>query len=227
MFNDKRDPNYTEKRAHYKEMLDLTAKLLTKQRRRVIAGIEKIERKAIDTEFWNVETEEMWTTIQEILIAMAYVSAQTTVETVGIGVDLGLVAESALDWAQGYSFELIKGINATTQRAVSKAVQQFIETPGMQQKDLIGMLDPLFGPARAQSIAVTEVTRAYAEGAGIAKTEIERLSGLQMTHIWNTNNDALVCGICEPLNQTKQGAAWWEFPPAHPNCRCWITQEIA
>ena len=89
------------------------------------------------------------------------------------------------------------------------------------------MLDPLFGPSRAKSIAVTEVTRAYAEGANIAKEQIERMSGLQMVHIWNTNNDSLVCEICAPLNRKKQGDGWWEFPPAHPNCRCWTTQEIA
>ena len=227
MFNDKSDPNYTGKRAHYKEMLSLTAKMLTKQRRRVIAEIEQIERKALDPEFWMDETDDMASVLQAIFVAMAYEAAQTTVEAVGIGVDLGMTAEAAIAWAESYSFELIGGINATTQRAVSKAVQGFIETPGMTQGELIGMLDPLFGPSRATSISVTEVTRAYAEGAGIAKEQIERMSGLEMVHVWNTNNDALVCEICAPRNQKKQGDGWWEFPPAHPNCRCWLTQEIA
>ena len=107
MFNDKRDPNYTEKRAHYKEMLALTAKMLTKQRRRVIAEIEKIERKAFGAEFWVDETDDMASILQAIFVAMAYQSAQTTVEVVGIGVDLGMTAEAALTWAESYSFELI------------------------------------------------------------------------------------------------------------------------
>jgi hypothetical protein len=60
---------------------------------------------------------------------------------------------------------------------------------------LIERLVPLFGEKRAELIAVTEVTRAFAEGNMVAWRE----SGVIQKRRWNTANDELVCPICGPL----------------------------
>ena len=52
--------------------------------------------------------------------------------------------------------------------------------------------------------------------------------GIEMIEVWNTNNDELVCDICEPLNQKEKGDGWDESdgPPAHVRCRCWTNHEL-
>jgi ribosomal protein S2 len=86
-------------------------------------------------------------------------------------------------------------------------------------------LSSLFGPVRAEIIAITEVTRAAVEGERAMVAEVAK-QGIQMVAVWNTNNDEIVCPICAPLNQKKQGEAWTFPPPAHPRCRCWLNHDF-
>ena len=48
---------------------------------------------------------------------------------------------------------------------------------------------------------------------------------------WNTGVDELVCPICGPLHNVIVGLdetfpGGFRVPPAHPNCRCWITPVV-
>ena len=94
--------------------------------------------------------------------------------------------------------------------------------------DLTAAVADIFGEARAQRIAVTEVTRAYVEGSRIAADEVIE-QGIKMIEIWHTDNDDLVCELCGPLDGEPVGIAWDRGmgPPLHPNCRCWTTFEVA
>jgi hypothetical protein len=78
-------------------------------------------------------------------------------------------------------------------------------------------------------IAVTEVTRSYAEGNQIAWKE----SGVVEGKEWNTANDEIVarCPICWPLHGVvipigEEFDGGFDGPPAHPRCRCWITPVV-
>jgi SPP1 gp7 family putative phage head morphogenesis protein len=77
-------------------------------------------------------------------------------------------------------------------------------------------------------IAVTEITRAYAEGQRLAGEALrQEWPDARVTKTWFTNNDDRVCEICAPLDG-KTVALDDEFgmdiqqPPAHVRCRCWI-----
>jgi SPP1 gp7 family putative phage head morphogenesis protein len=90
--------------------------------------------------------------------------------------------------------------------------------------DLIG------DPARAETIARTEVQRASNQGqieAWDQATDEGLLTGTE-TKEWIVTPDDRLCPICEPLdgqNVPMDGTfdadgAQVDGPPAHPNCRC-------
>lgn len=222
-----RDDLYLTKVDAYKKLLDRVVDVLIEHRQRVLKELRK-ERKTIDTQFWIVE-EGDWLIALGIIELMAVESATISIGGVGVEVTGDLVAEAAHRWAGEHAGKLVKGIVETTRKKVAAATQTFIDTPGMTQGQLIELvdIDSLFGYSRAKNIAMTEVTNAYMQGAEIAKEQIERMSGLQMVHIWNTNNDALVCDECASRNGRKQGDGWWDLGAIHPGCRCWTTMEIA
>lgn len=83
-------------------------------------------------------------------------------------------------------------------------------------------LKSILGPAKAEEIAVTEITAATSAASGSAMATFGRTSA---DDTWFTEEDARVCPICEPLNRVKRQK--WEGlfpsgPPAHKRCRCWI-----
>jgi hypothetical protein len=81
-------------------------------------------------------------------------------------------------------------------------------------------------------VAVTEVTRAYAEGNRRSAKEYEDQELFTWVRTWRTNNDDLVCELCGPLHgKTAEGTdgeyplGGGQGPPRHPRCRCWETFE--
>ena len=144
-----------------------------------------------------------------------------------IPLDIAKINVAAWTWANGYSYELIKGITATTQQVVSQAVAQFVGTPGMTIGDVVGMLETAFGPVRAQMIAVTETTRAYSHANRITQVLLREM-GVETVRVWRTSADEKVCDICGPL-EGKAEDDWGDLvdgPPGHVNCRCWTTSQV-
>lgn len=148
-------------------------------------------------------------------------------ENVGFGFDWTLANTAARDWAASYAPQLSGQIDATTQRMVGQAVSKWVDN-GEPLQTLIDDIAPVFGRSRAELIASTEVTRAYAEGNRIAYRE----SGVVDEWEWRTAADERVCPICGPLDG-KQRRLNEPFdiginaPPAHPRCRCWVVPVIA
>ncbi len=142
-------------------------------------------------------------------------------------IDYTLTNTQAADWARSYSYELVKGINQTTMDALQSAVTRFVETPGMTIGDVMASLP--FDEQRAQMVAVTEITRAYAQGQMQAGRSLAaEVPGVRVVKTWFTNNDDRVCEICGPLDGAEVGLDEQfegdvDQPPAHPNCRCWIS----
>lgn len=145
----------------------------------------------------------------------------------GLGFDNTLTNKDAATWAARYAGELIKDIDKTTLATVQSAISDFADKPGFTIGDVIAQLP--FDEARSERIAVTEITRAYAESNQIAGEQIAKeFEGVPVVKVWFTNNDDRVCPVCGPLNG-KEVDIKSEFasgiinPPAHPNCRCWTT----
>lgn len=189
---------------------------------------DAIETKTLD---WEEEHTLLLAIIYPFLLAAAVNGAKTALAELallGVGVDWALVNQAVVDWARRYSYNLVRQINATTQKYLQTVVPDWINS-GAPLDVLAETLAPMFGVVRAEMIAVTEVTRAYAEG----NIETWRESGVVSGKRWMTANDDLVCPICAPLDgmmvgldengfTTEAGGLGLDAPPAHVRCRCWL-----
>ncbi len=175
----------------------------------------------------NLPTRSATEALQQALAAGADLGVRVAVNgfaPLGIAANWRLVHAQARGWAEHYVYGLISGINATTLERVSTAVTAWVDS-GAALDALIEALAPTFGPVRAEMIAQTETTRAYAQGS----LDAYRASGVVGKIEWLTSMDEIVekCEICAPL-AGKQIDLDGEFapgialPPAHPRCRCRI-----
>ena len=161
----------------------------------------------------------------EIASITTEAALQAAIET-GVEFDPAAVNAEAAEWARTYTFELVTGLTKTTRDVVSRAMQQYVETPGMTRGQLEELLQHGFNEYRASMIAVTETTRAYAQAFNQYQRMIKEEAGIEMERIWNTNADESVCPVCGPFNQKPESIWAGEFPngpPAHVNCRCFLT----
>lgn len=120
----------------------------------------------------------------------------------GIGIDWTLVATYVLEWLDGYAFELIRDLDQTTQDALRGAIQRWAQN-GLPLSDLVDELVTLgiWSRERAELIASTEITRAYAQG----QIRAWQQTGVVRSMRWNTANDERVCPICGPLGGLEIG----------------------
>ena len=224
----KADPNAQAKNDWESTLTNKTKRLLKDQLARIMDRIWQ-EKKDItladpDYQFWQDELA-IWGKVLPIdLLRMAQEASQALFALMPVGVDWLLVADAAAEWAHRYAFDLIKDINDTSLRLVSRAIQRFVQTPGATREELETMLRPYFGEVRASMIAVTETTRAYAQGE-IETAKIAERAGLKMIPVWNTSEDELVCAVCGALDGKKGAELNGQVPPAHVRCRCWPTHE--
>ena len=105
-----------------------------------------------------------------------------TLGNVGFGMDYTLVNTAAREWAERYTDDILAQMANTTQRGVGQAIGRWVNN-GEPLESLIDDLTPMFGRQRAESIAATEVTRAFAEGNRITYQEsgvVLRWSGARL-----------------------------------------------
>ena len=151
-------------------------------------------------------------------------SAKKDDNNLSLAVDWNLLNREARDFAKQYFYTLIRNVDDTTRLAVQKAVTAWIES-GEPMSALQAKLTEIFHDAtRAQLIAQTESTRAYAAGS----TERYRRADVKKV-TWNTvkmpvgDSPGDVCPLCDELE--KKGPTPIEempVPPRHPGCRCWL-----
>jgi len=176
----------------------------------------------LPSEFW--EGKRMRATVEPLLMNTFLVSAEDAMIQLTIGVDWGLVNQSAIDWASRYTFDLVTGINNTSRGVIQRGIDAYFRD-GLSNKELASLLEPTFGPVRAEMIAVTETTRASVEGGREIDRQIEKDNpNIRMIPIWLTANDDRVCPICGPRH--NQPITNGEYPPAHPRCRCDYRSEM-
>jgi SPP1 gp7 family putative phage head morphogenesis protein len=180
-------------------------------------------------EFWDDELNDLFAELLPGMSAAAltgaYNSLQGLIKDYGIGVDWGLVNTAVMVWAKKYTYEMVKGITDTTRAILQETITSWIQS-GNPLKDLIDTLqnDPtilgMFGSVRAEMIAVTEVTNAFAAGNTVTWQE----SGVVDEFEVETAQDDVVCPICIEEQQGgpyKLGDAT-HTPSFHVRCRCWL-----
>ena len=104
------------------------------------------------------------------------------------------------------------------------------ETQDQLQAELLAALDEILSEARAERIAITEITGAVSAGEFDQRDTLEDLLGVEITAVWNIrDNDA--CKICK-AEAGKPEEEWIERYPngpgydVHAECRCFLTWEI-
>lgn len=180
--------------------------------------------------FWSRLETDTRDAILPVLFEARIVTAQQLADTTGVRerVNWNLVNVRAQAAAERYSFELVRGIADTSRERLRGVVGRFAATPGQDIKGLGQEIGGIFDSrVRGEMIAVTEVTRAAAQGEQDLVDEIKRLDpNAGIVQIWLTSNDELVCPICGPLHGKRRSNGWTDPPPAHPRCRCDLATQI-
>lgn len=179
----------------------------------------------LDPSFWADEFRALFS------ILLTYVRS-----ALGLGVRAGFealdttgsIAQDQFDaFVSQYALSTAATITETSRRHAIDAISQWAGT-GKPLDDLVDALTPMFGANRARMIAVTETTRAVAEG-NLAAWRQEEVWGKR----WMTVQDDRVCPICAPLDgmivelesngfTTEIGDIGLTAPDAHIGCRCYL-----
>jgi len=222
--NGETDPNAEAKDQAEADLERTMGRRLSKQERDVMDALgDPPDLAKLTREFWDTEAGAMLADLRPEIERMALDSVAAAGTTVPIVWDEAVIAREAADWAGRYTYELIRDLTGNTQRLVTDQVGRFVQTPGMTIGQLRQALTSAFGQSRAQAIAVTETTRAYAEGNKLVQAELRR-AGLEMVQHWQTSGSD-VCDLCRPLDGKPEDewGSHGDGPPAHPRCRCWTT----
>ena len=188
----------------------------------------KEKKSVFDGLFWLDEADELYAILLPLILKIAVETGKVSALSIGISWDL--VNDAVVDWARNFAAADVAKVTATTQKMVQDKVTEWIGS-GETLKELENSLLPEFGKVRAKRIAVTEVTNAYAGG----NLEAWKASGLVDGKRWNTAGTD-VCPICVGLDQmvvpldamfiSDYDSSVHERPPAHVNCKCWITPVV-
>ena len=193
----------------------------------------------LDDSFWENEKRQLLAVLKPRLEQMALTGMINAARQAGIAFDMTLYNQRAESWARAYTDQLLEDFISTSKtkqgtfvQGAGKAVADWIARPGATVGELNAEIGKLYGPERANVIAVTETTRAFANG----QEEAYKAEGItQWT--WRTNRDELVCPYCggvnnktvdigKPFGMDAKGKPVLK-PPYHPNCRCWTSPKIA
>lgn len=177
----------------------------------------------LTADFWEGENRRLLALFLPRLTQMALTGMQSAARQAGIAFDNTLYNQRAEQWARNYTDDLLAELGTTTERIVGDAVGDWIKQEGATIGELNEALTPAFGAARANAIAVTETTRAFANG----QEEAYKAEGIT-EWTWRTNKDEMVCKYCggannktvkigEPFGNDAKGNPVTK-PPFHPNC---------
>ncbi|MBO8180272.1 MAG: minor capsid protein [Archaeoglobus sp.] len=128
----------------------------------------------------------------------------------------------ALDFLDGYQFDLIKGVSEDLKKEIKRVVRDGIIN-GKSMREVANDLKQVFNTRkwRLNTIARTEVIRA----SNFGRYEAWKKSGVVVGKEWVTAFDDRTCPECAAMDG-DQASLEKPFrngvlmPPAHPNCRC-------
>lgn len=175
-----------------------------------------------DSQFWQSEEAALWEALSSLYLSALFAGMEGGVDILPPElqalVDFDVLNNDALKFARQYRYDLISKINETTRTQVQEALTSWISS-GDPLSVLESQLAPIFGKVRAQMIAVTEVTRVFAEG----NTSAWNSTGFVDSFSWETARDERVCLLCSPrAGQIYKLNDPGQRPPIHVRDRCWM-----
>jgi HK97 family phage portal protein len=199
------------------------AKRLTGVLKDALPAIQKAvtQGKPVDTAALNGALSSVLSADLAIAVADAFLAQAVEI---GVEMDYAEVLTDAAAWAREYTYELVKGIDATSQAQLQSVISQLANAQ-LTEEDALALLEPVFGSVRAETIAATEITRAVSEAEGMY-AELLQEREVKFVERWLTAEDERVCPECGPLDhKTNWAEDYPDGPPLHPNCRCWVVIE--
>lgn len=170
---------------------------------------------------WGEIAERYSGVLQPTLERVFIQASEFFIADVGIAITDSIVSTRAGAWAAEYGANLVQNLNTTSRREIGRLVNDYFQE-GQTVRELSENIQRVvYNPNRAKLIAQTEITRANVE----AEIEMVQELGNTLSARWVTNRDDLVCPICGPRDGTMQNDNWFDLPPAHPGCRCWVVWE--
>ncbi len=167
-------------------------------------------------------------------------SGRVALDFLGLGGDLDMTTDPAVQFLREHATELMVGINETTREKLKKTLADGFEK-GESIDELKSRVKKVFVEAktsRTEKIARSEVLRA----SNFGTNEAYRQSGIVTGKEWLTALDASVCPACESMDgkivqvddnffnkgdKLEIDGKTWKFdlfdvgyPPLHTSCRC-------
>jgi len=186
-----------------------------------------------------LDDEELWQQMVDDGYAVAFpfineagyaglAAGEEMLLNIGIVVDFDTVNPYVAESILRNAFDLVsidgpQSIVASTRAQLRRLMATLYTQPDLSGKGFVAALEHLFGRTRAEMIAVTEMTSAYADAGLEAARIMGQELGLRMGYEVLTAEDADVCTtICIPA---AEGGPYpiedEEHKPAlHPRCRC-------
>ena len=229
------EPGRTEKEMYEDKLARLVKKRFNTQKRIIAESLRwNLPKKSVDDwmdrigDLSDPDTEKR---IFDLFVGAMAHGTQLFGESIGFDINYELVNTAASKMAQEYMTEWLAGLDKTTRKRLRQELVNFVEIQGYTIGDVMRGLP--FDEARALRIATTEITRVYAQAELLTGEQLLReFPDMLVIKTWFTNADDRVCEICAPLhgqavliNEMFMDAFGdvYEGPPAHVNCRCWIS----
>lgn len=188
--------------------------------KRDLAAVALLYRDELSTGLHSLRFErDVQEKIKQAFVLVFLLSLDVSAEELGLAIGGQGAAEA---WSRTYSTWLGGRISRQIQTAVGR--------PMFTQAERLQAMDEFLDPARWDALAATEVTRAAVAGGEFGANVALATKGRVATAIWHTEADNKVCPICLPLEGIERDV--WQLyqplgPPAHINCRCWISYSQA
>ena len=153
--------------------------------------------------------------------------------TTEASINYSLFNVEAAEWAIRNTGATYSDISLEECESIGQAVSSFVRTRGFTVGKVKKLLSKYFDEERAELIAITEITRAYAHAAQIEGEKMKmEFPDVKVVKTWTTNNDDQVRPVCSLLDGREVGifehfSDGIFIPPAHAGCRCWIASSTA
>ncbi len=210
-------PELVNRRDHEAALAVLLSRVLHEHGQRVAATGGRAS--------WDQLESDLRRALAPLLLLVYVESADQLARQQNLRVDRDSVVREGRDWATQQSGQLAAEITGSTRERVEDAIERLVRGD-IQSSDFAARMETLFGPQRAEDLAIGAVTDAVSAGE-IGLIAILAAMGEEdlPEPIWWTEDDGRVCEVCGPFHGTGRDVWGSEFPygpKAHKRCRCWL-----